>query len=136
MANNFDLLTLRGQLNLRILLGLLFLVETLWLALATGQSVFFEKLKGCRLVLELSLAIMNQVLHLLVLHHDEILNLLCELLKSIYEVSWLVAICNLLKFRQSLLAIAREDAVFERRIQREHALLLLIILTFVCSITC
>jgi len=36
-------------------------------------------------------------MHLLILHHDKVLNFLCKLLETIYEVLRLVRTLNLLK---------------------------------------
>ena len=43
----------------------------------------------------LALPIVHQTLHLLVFSHDEILDLLRELLEAIYEVTWLICVVDL-----------------------------------------
>ena len=71
---------------------------------------------------------MDQVLHLLVLDHDEVLDFLCEALEAINEVRRLVSMINLLEFGHRLrLTNPRCDTTFELRVYGEHALPLLTI---------
>ena len=69
---------------------------------------------------------MDQVLHLLVLYHNEVLNLLREPFKSIDEVRGFVSRLDLLKVEHGLLlAYPRDDTVLELRVAREHPISLL-----------
>ena len=69
---------------------------------------------------------MDQVLHLLVLDHDEVLDLLREPLKPIDKVRGFVSRLDLLKIGHwLLLAYPRDDTVLQLRVAWEHPISLL-----------
>lgn len=87
----------------------------------TVASIFQHLYRG----LVLALPVVNQILHLLIFCHNEVLDLLSELLNTTNEVKGLIVVVNLGKDRLVIiLTQTGDDAALKLRCIGEHPALL------------